>query len=88
MRYIRPPTPPNGHATNRDAVNAARRQYPHPTPSPAIYNSPTTPTGTTCSPGSNTNNAAPDTGDPIGGDPEPTTNGALDEAYIVVSVGP
>ena len=33
VRYIRVPgLPPNGHATNRDAVNPARRQYPTPTP--------------------------------------------------------
>src|SRR6201984_2995792 len=46
LRYIRVPGPPNGHATNRDPVNPVRRQYPHPSPAPATYNSPTTPTGT------------------------------------------
>ncbi|SON64079.1 hypothetical protein MSIMFI_05611 [Mycobacterium simulans] len=88
MRYIRFPAPPNGQATNRDAVNAVRRQYPHPTPPPAIYSSPTTPAGTARNHGSSTNSAAPDTGDPIGGVAEPATKGALDEAQIVVSVGP
>ena len=29
VRYIRAPGSPNGHATNRDPVNPARRQYPH-----------------------------------------------------------
>src|ERR1700694_122757 len=45
VRYIRAPGPPNGHATNRDPVNPARPTYPYPTPEPATYNSPTTPTG-------------------------------------------
>src|SRR5262249_49766044 len=43
VRYIRAPGPPNGQATNREEVNPARRQYPHPSPAPATYNSPTTP---------------------------------------------
>ena len=88
MRYIRAPRPPNGQATNRDAVNPARRTYPHPTPAPATYNSPTTPAGTACNQPSRTNNAAPATGDPIGGAPDPGVRGALTVAYTVVSVGP
>src|ERR1700758_5157050 len=79
LRYIRvpgAPTPPNGHATNREAVNAARPTYPTPTPAPAIYNSPTTPAGTGRNQPSTTNNAAP------------ATNGARTDAYTVVSVGP
>src|ERR1700758_3556606 len=43
VRYIRAPGPPNGHATNRDAVKPPRRQYPHPTPAPATYKSPPPP---------------------------------------------
>src|SRR6478609_9570078 len=91
LRYIRipgAPAPPNGHATNRDPVNPARRQYPHPTPAPATYNSPTTPTGTARNHPSSTNNAAPATGTPIGGVPKPGANGALIATHIVVSVGP
>src|SRR6202008_1747323 len=88
VRYIRAPGSPNGHVTNRDAVNPARRQYPTPTPAPATYNSPTTPTGTGPNHPSTTNNAAPDTGAPIGGAPDPALNGALIPAYPVLSVGP
>src|ERR1700756_5124973 len=88
VRYIRAPGPPNGHATNRDPVNPARRQYPHPSPAPATYNSPTTPTRTARNHPSSTNNAAPATGDPIAPTPDPATNGALTDAYTVVSVGP
>src|SRR5271155_6209765 len=90
LRYIRcpgAPAPPNGHAINRDAVNPARRQYPHPTPAPATYNSPTTPAGTGRNQPSSTNNAAPDTGEPIGGAPDPAVSGALIAVYHV-SVGP
>ena len=88
VRYIRCPDTPNGHATNRDAVNPDRRQYPTPTPRPARYNSPTTPTGTGRNHPSRTKNAAPATGDPIGGAPDPDRNGALFDTHIVVSVGP
>src|SRR6476659_11168940 len=88
VRYIRAPATPNGHATNRDPVNPARRQYPHPTPAPATYNSPTTPDGTGRNHPSSTNNAAPATGAPIGGAPDPGINGALIAAYTVASVGP
>src|ERR1700723_4637102 len=88
VRYIRAPGA-NGHATNRDAVNPARRTYPTPTPRPATYNSPTTPAGTGRSHRSSTNNAAPGTGDPIGTPPaDPADSGALIAAYTVVSVGP
>ena len=82
------PAPPNGHATNRDPVKPARRQYPHPTPAPATYNSPTTPAGTGRNHPSSTNNAAPDTGEPIGTAPDPAASGALGRRYTVVSVGP
>src|ERR1700758_2067423 len=91
VRYIRcpgAPAPTNGQATNRDEVKPARRQYPHPTPAPATYNSPTTPAGTGRNQPSNTNNAAPATGDPIGTTPDPGTSGALRDAHTVVSVGP
>src|SRR6202007_3024702 len=84
VRYIRAPGAPNGHATNRDPVNPARRQYPTPTPRPATYNSPTTPAGTGRNHPSSTNNAAPGTGDPIGGTPDPAISGALIVAYTVV----
>src|ERR1700754_3197179 len=83
VRYIRAPGPPNGHATNRDPVNPARRQYPHPTPAPATYNSPTTPAGTGRNHPSSTNNAAVATGAPIGTTPDPGINGALIAAYTV-----
>src|SRR5208283_1209557 len=54
----------------------------------ATYNSPTTPAGTARNHPSSTNNAAPATGDPIGGTPEPALSGALLDAHTVVSVGP
>src|SRR6476660_739807 len=87
VRYIRAPEPTNGQGTNRDAVNPARPTYPTPTPAPAAYNSPTTPAGTGCNHPSSTNNAAPGTGVPIGTTPDPGVNGALIDAYTVVSVG-
>src|SRR6476620_5726218 len=88
VRYIRAPGPPNGHATNRDAVNPARAIYPYATPRPATYNSPTTPAGTARKDLSSTNNAAPGTGEPIGTTPDPAASGALIAAYTVASVGP
>src|SRR4029077_19576182 len=91
LRYMRvpgAPTPPNGHATNRDPVNPARPTYPPPPPAPATYNSPTTPTGTGRNHPSSTNNAAPGTGDPIGTTPAPAARRELTEAYTVVWVGP
>src|ERR1700752_3600513 len=88
VRYIRAPAPPNGHATNRDPVKPGRRQYPTPTPRPARYNSPTTPVGTGRNHPSSTKNAAQDTGEPIGGAPDPAASGVLLDAHIVVSVGP
>src|ERR1700759_4498525 len=78
VRYIRvpgAPAPPKGHATNRDAVKPARRTYPHATPRPATYNSPTTPAGTGRNHPSSTNNAAPATGEPIGGGRRPPRPG-------------
>src|SRR5512144_1780650 len=88
VRYIRAPTPPNGHATNRDPDNPARPTYPTPTPRPATYNSPTTPAGTGRNHSSSTNNAAPDTGAPIGTTADPAASGALIATHMVVSVGP
>src|SRR5205807_3962736 len=91
VRYILVPgavVPPNGQATNRDPVKADRPTYPYPTPAPATYNSPTTPTGTRRNRVSSTNNAAPDTGEPIGTTPHPAVSGALIATHIVVSVGP
>ncbi|GBE68131.1 hypothetical protein MFM001_45930 [Mycobacterium sp. MFM001] len=88
MRYIRCPGPPNGHATNRELVNAARRTYPTPTPRPATYNSPINPAGTGRNHPSSTNNAAVETGAPIGGTPDPAVSGALIATYTVASVGP
>src|ERR1700722_5763327 len=64
--YILCPGPPKGQATNRDPVNPDRRQYPHPSPAPATYNSPTTPAGTGRNHPSSTNNAAPGTPEPTG----------------------
>ncbi|BBY37479.1 hypothetical protein MMAN_16130 [Mycobacterium mantenii] len=88
MRYMRAPDPPNGHATNRDAVNPDRRQYPVARPAPATYNSPITPAGSGRNHPSSTNNADPDSGEPIGGAPVPAASGALSATHIVVSVGP
>src|ERR1700730_18081211 len=91
LRYIRipgAPAPPNGHATNRDPVNPARRQYPHPTPAPATYNSPTTPAGTGRNQPSSTNNAAPATGEPIGGTPDPAASGPRPATPMAVRAGP
>src|SRR3954447_17823274 len=88
VRYIRVPGPPNGQETNREAVNPVRPTYPTPTPRPATYNAPTPPAGTGRNHSSSTNNADPDTGAPIGTTGSPTVNGALIEAYTVVSVGP
>src|ERR1700757_4731236 len=88
VRYIRAPGSPNGHATNRDPVNPARRQYPQPPPAPATYTPPTTPAGTARNDPSSTNNAAPGTGEPIGTTSDPAASGALIITTIVVSVGP
>src|SRR5262249_29452891 len=91
VRYIRvpgAPAPPNGHATNRDAVNEARRTYPTPTPAPATYNSPTTPTGTARNQPSSTNNAAVDTGAPMGTTPEPAPHAPPTPPYPPPSVAP
>jgi len=46
MRIPGAPTPANGHATNRETVNPGLPTYPTPTPCPATYNSPATPTAT------------------------------------------
>jgi hypothetical protein len=47
-----------------------------------------TPAGTGRNHRSSTNNAAPGTGAPIGGVPDPAVNGALNVKTIAVSVGP
>src|SRR5262245_43314991 len=89
--YLRSPGTPNGHATNRDPLNPARPQYPTPTPRPATYNSPTTPTGTRRNHASRTNTATVGGGAPIGATPDPTDPGAIGAvlaAYTVASVGP
>src|SRR5262245_12681767 len=91
VRYMRSPGLPNGEATNREAVKGVRPTYPTPTPRPATYNSPTTPSGTGRNRSSRTNSAAVDTGAPIGATPDPTdpgVSGALIDAYTVASVGP
>jgi hypothetical protein len=85
---MRSPGARNGHATNRDPVSSVRPRYPTPTPPPATYNSPTTPTGTGRSQLSSTNNAAPAMGVPIGTVPAPAVSGALNVTSTVVSVGP
>ena len=83
-RRRRTGTPQTATPSNRPGAT-----YPHPTPRPATYNSPTTPAGTGRNHPSSTNNAAPDTGEPIGSPPAPRpANGALIDAYTVVSVGP
>src|ERR1700759_2114844 len=71
VRYIRAPPPANGHATNRDPVNPARPRYPPPPPRPATNNPPPPPAGTGRNQPSTTNNPAVDTGEPIGGAPDP-----------------
>ncbi|CPU39055.1 Uncharacterised protein [Mycobacteroides abscessus] len=87
---MRVPGFPNGHATKRDAVRSERPTYPHATPSPATYNSPTTPAGTGCSQVSNTKSAAPGTREPIGttASGRSALSGALIATHMVVSVGP
>ena len=91
MRYILSPGAPalpNGHATNRAAVKPDRPTYPHATPLPATYSSPTTPAGTRRNHSSSTNSAVVHTGAPIGAAPDPAVSGALIDAYTVISVGP
>src|ERR1700751_4988118 len=87
VRYIRAPEPPNGHATNRDAVKPALRQYPHPPPVPAKYTPPPPPAGTGPNHPSSTKNAAPAIGEPIGGAPDPAASGTVLDAHNCVSVG-
>src|SRR4029077_15576659 len=89
-------TPQTATRSTRPAANThtpragtpPRPQSPPPTPAPATYNSPTTPAGTGRNQPSSTNNAAPDTGAPIGGTPDPAVKGALIATITVVSVGP
>ena len=74
VRYIRIPGAPAPRTDTPQTAtrsNPARPRYPTPTPRPATYNSPTTPAGTGRNHPSSTNNAAPDTGAPIGAAPEP-----------------
>ena len=87
---IHPCPGPRRTGTPQTATRSTRpgARYPTPTPRPATYNSPTTPAGTGRNHPSSTNNAAPDTGAPIGGTPDPAVSGALIAAYTVVSVGP
>ncbi|SKU40151.1 Uncharacterised protein [Mycobacteroides abscessus subsp. abscessus] len=77
---MRAPGTPNGQATNRAEVRLERPRYPQATPSPATYNSPTTPTGTGRSHPSRTNSAEVDTGAPMGAAPDPAASGALIDA--------
>src|SRR6516165_12085536 len=90
VRYIRAPTPPNGHATNRDPVNPARPTYPHATPRPATYNSPATPVGTARNHPSSTKKPRCANGTPIGLAVLSTSPATIsrNEACTVVSVMP
>src|SRR5215467_10492749 len=48
VRYnLSPPSTPYGFGTNRSAVNSGLLKYPRASPSPPMYSSPATPTGTT-----------------------------------------
>src|SRR5882762_4880700 len=87
VRYIRVPGSPYGFATNRSDVRPKRRRYPRASPVPAMYSSPATPTGTTCSPPSSTYNFVFEIGRPIGTIPAPC-NGSLNVTHAVASVGP
>ena len=85
------PRPRPRRTDTPQTATRSTRPGPHthtPTPAPATYNSPTTPAGTGRNHPSSTNNAAPDTGDPIGSTPDPAVSGALIATHTVVSVGP
>src|ERR1700758_2302568 len=89
VRYMRcPGAPANGHATNRDPVNPARPTYPHASPAPATYNSPTTPAGTGCNELSSTKQERCANGTPIGLVVLSTSSSTIsrNEACTVVSV--
>src|SRR6202042_202926 len=90
VRYIRTPAGPNGHATNRPAVSPGCPRYPRASPAPATYNSPITPSGTSPSPPSSTNNPVFAIGRPIGGtrSPFPPGGHAQYVTSTVASVGP
>ena len=57
----------DGFAPNRSAVSPGRPRYPRAKPTPATYNSPTTPDGTSRNPPSTTNTLIFAIGRPIGG---------------------
>ena len=87
---MRAPGSPNGHATNRVALNPARPTYPSATPAPATYNSPTTPAGTGRNHASSTKKPRCPNGTPIGLT-APSVSAArisLNDACTVVSVIP
>src|SRR5438105_9005344 len=72
---------------NFSAVSSGRLRYPRATPSPPIYNSPATPTGSGCRWPSSTYVLVFPMGRPMGTGPSPTPTGyTVDQ--IVVSVGP
>src|SRR5690242_21903686 len=73
VRYIRPPDPPNGHATNPHPLNPPPPQHPHPTPPPPTHNPPTTPPHTPPHPPPTTNHTAPHPPPPTTPTPPPTT---------------
>src|SRR5262245_11221377 len=90
VRYIRSPDAPNGHATNRDALNPDRPTYPYANPAPATYNSPTTPGGTGRNHPSSTKKPRCANGTPIGLTALSTSTAqiSLTEACTGVSVIP
>src|SRR5579872_3284144 len=90
VRYIRVPSPTNGSATNRSAVNPGRFMYPRATPAPPMYNSPLTPTGTGSPCRSNMYIRAFEIGRPIGIEYDSVigTDIVNVQQPTVVSVGP
>ena len=86
--HPRPGRPERAGARSVTRSTRPCAEYPTPTPRPATYNSPITPAGTGRNHSSSTNNAAVDTGAPIGAAPDPGVKGALIDAYTVISVGP
>ena len=79
---------PNGHATNRDPVNPARRHIPNAHPATGHIQLPDHPGRHRPQPPIQHEQRRPDTGEPIGTTPDPAVSGALIDAYTVVSVGP
>ena len=88
LRYIRAPGPPNGHATNRDPVNAARRHIPTPQPGAGHIQLTDHPRRHRPQPPIQHKQRRPRHRRPIGTTLDPAVNGALIDAYTVVSVGP